>query len=88
MSVSKNSPFPPGTDMFSRRGAEMLKEHIVGYWTDRGYHGIKVEPYLIPRTDNVWGIKSNIGVTGYPPMSKVGRPRTTGVHKGYVPTSL
>ena len=76
MSLSKYSKtdFPPKTDFLSKFGAGLLVDHIVQFWQRRGFHGIKAERYLLNGTTDTYGVRSNIGLDGFPPDRSPGRP--------------
>lgn len=74
-------------DSLTYVGAKSIADKLIAYWSKRGYHGIKAEPYRLNDAGD-FGVRSNIGATGFPPMTRAGRPRTTGARKGYVPTPL
>jgi hypothetical protein len=58
-------------DHYTGPGSVRLKETILTYWQNRGFHGIRVERYRHPDFPALWFIRSNIGPNGYPPR-KVG----------------
>lgn len=74
--MQKEPLFPPKTDFLSKYGAGLLVDHIVQFWQLRGFHGVKVERYLINGTSDTYGVRSNIGASGFPPMVGRGRPPT------------
>lgn len=62
---------PRGNDFLTSFGAGVLAGYIDSYWRARGYAGIVTERYEI--TTGVFGIRSNIGPTGFPPRVKAVR---------------
>jgi hypothetical protein len=55
------------TDYYSQYGAGVLAATIDAYWRERGYLGIRVSRFEVWPGAGVFGIRSNIGPTGYPP---------------------
>lgn len=55
-----------GTDYLTEYGAGVLAMMIETHWRERGFAGIRVARYQIPGTE-AFGVRSNIGPTGYPP---------------------
>lgn len=60
-------PSLPAADFLTRYGAGVLCDSIESYWRSRGYMGVVVERYELPGKKSVYGIRSNIDATGYPP---------------------
>lgn len=58
---------PRGTDYFTKYGAGVLAEAIERYWRDRGYFGIVAKRHLIDGMAATYGVRSNIGPSGFPP---------------------
>lgn len=69
-------------DSLTFTGAQKIAEQIIAYWSARGYHGIKAEPYRLNDSGD-FGVRSNVGAQGFPPMTRAGRPRTSGARTGY-----
>lgn len=61
----------PREDYLTRYGSGVLASVIEQHWKSRGYRGIRAERYELPGFTDVFGIRSNIGPAGFPPMSKV-----------------
>ncbi len=60
-------------DYLTRPGAQLLVDRIIAHWRERGHHGIAAEAYPINAVGD-FGVRSNIGVNGFPPIAKRGRP--------------
>lgn len=59
-----------GIDYFTSYGAGVLASQIEAYWRGLGFAGIHVERYVLPGTEDTYGLRSNIGPDGYPPRSE------------------
>jgi len=62
---------PSKSDSLTPYGANALCRQIETYWRERGFFGIRAVSYVLPGTDNICGVRSNIGGNGYPPRRKV-----------------
>lgn len=56
-------------DFYTAFGAAMLCTDIEAYWRKRGYDGIRAVRFEIAGSPGHFGVRSNLGPTGYPPRT-------------------